>query len=239
MNIALIKAGGVGARMNAGIPKQFIQVNGIPIIIYTLEAFEKHPLIDEIVIVCVEEWIDRLWEYIREYDIKKVGAVVSGGETSLKSIKNGVEALAKNHDDTDMILIHDANRPLVSEDIITDVIEKSNKYGNAVAAIQCTDEVMVSDNTIDSDRYLDRKSLFRIQTPDAYSLKYIHQLMDSASEAELTNIGSTNTLVISRSGVMHFAKGSELNIRLTRIEDINLFKGILNIKSEEILNEQG
>ena len=232
----MIKAGGVGTRMNAGIPKQFVEVNDIPIIIYTLTAFEKHPDIDEILVVCVEEWIPKLWEYVHEYNITKVRNIVSGGETSLKSIRCGIRALA-GYDENDFVLIHDANRPLVSQEIITDVIEKSRIYGNAVAAIQSTDEIMVSKDAIGSDVYVDRKTIFRIQTPDSYTLGAITALIDSATEEDLTRIGSTNTLVIAKGGSMHFAMGSELNIRLTRQEDIALFRGILDMRSKEIHNE--
>ncbi len=234
MNVAMIKAGGIGTRMNAGIPKQFVKVNDIPIIIYTLSAFEKHKGIDEILIVCVEEWIDEMWKYIREYNITKVKSIIKGGTTSLRSIKCGVDELVKDHNDNDFVLIHDANRPLVSEQIITDVLDKSDIYGNAVAAIQSTDEIMISNDSISSDQYVNRKSIYRIQTPDSYRLKDIYSYINSASEDELDYIGSTNTLVIAKGGKMHFAEGSELNIRLTKQEDISLFKGILDIRSSEI-----
>ena len=237
MNIAMIKAGGIGTRMNAGIPKQFVKVNNIPIIIYTLTAFEKHQDIDEILVVCVEEWIDKMWKYVKKYNISKVKRIVKGGETSLKSIKCGIDSLNEDHDSNDLVLIHDANRPLVSGEIISDVIKMSKVYGNAVAAIQSTDEIMISQDEVNSDKYVNRKTIFRIQTPDCYKLGSISNLLDSASEEEMEHIGSTNTLVIAKGGCMHFAKGSELNIRLTRQEDITLFKGILDIRSKEISNE--
>ena len=115
MNIALIKAGGVGQRMGAGIPKQFISIDGKPIIIYTLESFEKHPNIDEIVVVCVKGWHDILRSYCKQFGIKKVKLIVNGGETSLKSIKNGLVAMRDRYSDNDMILVHDGNRPLISQ----------------------------------------------------------------------------------------------------------------------------
>ena len=232
MNIALIKAGGVGSRMNAGIPKQFVSVNDVPVIIYTLKAFDNHPNIDEIFVVCVDGWHDVLWSYINKYDIKKVKNIISGGTTSLRSIKCGVEEIYKEHNRDDLILIHDANRPLVSEDIISDVIVNSKIYGNAVAAIPCTDEVMVSEKDNESTIFLDRKTLFRIQTPDAYSLGIIFDILDNATDEELDYVGATNTLVIKKGGTMHLAKGSEINIRLTTQEDIDLFKAILDLRSK-------
>ena len=155
----------------------------------------------------------------------------------MRSIKCGVDALLEDHDENDQVLIHDANRPLISEDIITDVLEKSKIFGNAVAAIQSTDEVMISDDGIASSVYTNRRRIYRIQTPDSYKLKDIRDLISLASEEEMDTFGSTNTLVIAKGGTMHFALGSELNIRLTKQEDITLFKGILDIRSEEINND--
>jgi len=233
MNIALIKAGGIGSRMNAGIPKQFVSVNDVPVIIYTLKAFDNHPNIDEIYVVCVDGWHDILWSYIKKHSIMKVKNIISGGTTSLRSIKCGIEEINKDNSRDDLVLIHDANRPLISEDIISDVIVNSKIYGNAVAAIPCTDEVMVSEKDNESTVFLDRKTLFRIQTPDAYPLGVIYDFLINASEEELDYVGATNTLVIKKGGRMHLAKGSEINIRLTTQEDIELFKAILDLRKEE------
>ena len=234
MNIALIKAGGVGSRMNAGIPKQFISVNEKPVIVYTLEAFQNHPGIDEIVVVCLDGWHDVLRSYADKYGITKLTTIVSGGETSLKSIQNGVNALKGNHSPEDMVLIHDGNRPLVSQDIISDVMANCRKYGSAVAAIPCTDEVMMTKpGELESDTFLDRKTLYRIQTPDAYSLKTLIYMFDTASEDQLTNLGATNTLMIALGNKVHFAQGSEVNIRLTTQEDITLFESLLIVRDNK------
>lgn len=220
MKIALIKAGGTGQRMGAPVPKQFITIQGKPIIAYTMEQFENHPSIDEIVVVCVEGWHDILKDYAKKYGISKLHAVVNGGSTSLRSIKKGVEAL-KEYSDDDIVLVHDGNRPLISQEIISDVIVQCEAYDSAVAAIPCTDEVMITHADYHgSEQFMDRKRLFRIQTPDAYRLKILRYLFDNASEEQLDNIGATNTLMIDQGGRVHYAKGSELNIRLTTQEDI-------------------
>ena len=122
-NIALIIAGGVGNRMHQDIPKQFLNVNNKPIIIYTLEAFQKHPNIDAIEVVCLKGWHDILRAYAKQFGITKLENIVSGGETGLQSIRNGLKDIAKRyHDDDDIVLIHDAIRPMVSQDIISDNI---------------------------------------------------------------------------------------------------------------------
>lgn len=234
MNIALIKAGGVGSRMNAGIPKQFVCIEEKPIIIYTLEAFEKHPSIDAIVVVCVDGWHDVLRSYAHKFGIKKLTKIVSGGATSLKSIQAGVNEIRKCYSPEDTVLVHDGNRPLLSQDIISDVIAKSEIYDSAVAVIPCTDEVMVTDSVhMESEKFLDRKTLYRIQTPDAYKLKLLEELFDQASEEQLVSLGATNTLMIATGRKVHFAQGSELNIRLTTQEDISLCESLINLNRKE------
>lgn len=242
MNVALIKAGGVGSRMNAGIPKQFICVDDKPIIIYTLEVFQQHPGIDEIVVVCLDGWHNVLRSYATKFGITKLTHIVSGGTTSLRSIKAGMDAINRYYSPEDtMVLVHDGNRPLVSVDIISDVMSKCESYGSAVAAIPCTDEVMVTDGVnLESDKFMDRKTLYRIQTPDAYKMTLLNEIFDTATEDQLENLGATNTLMIAQGKTVHFAQGSEVNIRLTTQEDILLCQSLLMIKSgKETNNHHG
>lgn len=234
MNIAIIKAGGVGSRMGARIPKQFVCVDGKPVIIYTLEAFENHPGIDEIIVVCLEGWHDILRTYAQKFHITKLTKIIDGGETSLKSIQAGVQEAAKLYGPDDTVLIHDGNRPMLSQDIISDVLAQSEMYGSAVAAIPCTDEVMVTDGEhLESRKFLDRKMLYRIQTPDAYKLAFVSKMFAEATEEQLMTLGATNTLMIAEGETVHFAQGSELNIRLTTQEDIALFESLLELRNRE------
>lgn len=234
MNVALVKAGGVGSRMKASVPKQFICVQDKPIIIYTLEAFEKHPNIDAIVVVCVDGWHDILRSYAEKFHITKLTNIVSGGETSLKSIRAGVKAIESVCSPEDTVLIHDGNRPLISQEIISDVLSQKAIYGSAVAAIPCTDEIMLTDGIqFRSDQFMDRKKLYRIQTPDAYSLGMLHKLFSIATEEQLCTLGATNTLMIALGEPVYFAQGSEINIRLTTQEDILLCESLLDMKNKE------
>ena len=131
-NIALIIAGGVGARMHQDIPKQFINVYDKPIIIYTLEAFQRHPNIDAIEVVCLDGWHDILRAYAKQFEITKLENIVSGGETGQDSIRNGLYDIVKRyHSDDDIVLIHDAIRPMVSAEIISDNIRVCRKYGKS------------------------------------------------------------------------------------------------------------
>lgn len=120
-NIVLIIAGGVGARMGQDIPKQFINVYDKPVIVYTLEAFQKHPSIDAIEVVCLDGWHDVLWAYAKQFGIAKLENIVSGGKNGQDSIRNGLYDIASRHNGSDdIVLVHDAIRPMVSNDIISD-----------------------------------------------------------------------------------------------------------------------
>src|SRR5574344_1257836 len=124
MNIALIFAGGSGTRMNSvAKPKQFLELNGKPIIIYTLEIFDSLPAIDGIIVVCVDGWIDYLKKFLRKFEITKVTEIVSGGTTGQDSIYNGIKAASRIYPDDSIVLIHDGVRPLITEKAILDNIE--------------------------------------------------------------------------------------------------------------------
>ena len=138
-NIALIIAGGVGARMNQDIPKQFLNVYDKPVIVYTMEAFQRHPEIDAIEIVCLDGWHEVLRAYARQFGIAKLEGVVSGGKNGQDSIRNGLfDIVQRHHDAQDIVLIHDAIRPMVSQKIISDNIRVCREYGNAITVVPCT-----------------------------------------------------------------------------------------------------
>ena len=132
MNVAIIIAGGSGHRMGQDIPKQFINVYDKPVLIYTLEGFQRHPQIDVIEVVCIDGWHDVLWAYAHQFNITKLKWVISGGNTGQESIRNGVFNLEGKAGADDIVVIHDGIRPLVDETVLTDVIMKAQKYGNAV-----------------------------------------------------------------------------------------------------------
>ena len=173
MNVALITAGGSGQRMHQDIPKQFLNVFDKPIVIYTLEAFEKHPDIDAIIVACLDGWQEILKAYAKQFHIKKLKWVVTGGENGQESIYNCIKVLEKECKQDDTVVIHDGNRPLVSGDIISDSIAKSKKYGSAVAAIPCTEAILMTDDRMKSEKSIPRDKLMRTQTPHAFPLKEI------------------------------------------------------------------
>ena len=131
-NIAIVFAGGVGARMGSGLPKQFIEVNGKPIIIHTLDIFEEHPDIDEIYVACKEEYIRKLQKMVQRHMIDKVKKIVPGGATGQDSIYNALQAARENNTPDSIVLIHDGVRPCISKEVIDDDLACVKEHGNAI-----------------------------------------------------------------------------------------------------------
>lgn len=229
-NIGLLIAGGSGNRMHQDIPKQFISVNDRPIIIYTLEAFEKHPQIDAIAVVCIQGWEQMLGAYAKQFNIKKMKYIIQGGEKGQDSIRNGVFELEKHFEKNDLVLIHDAIRPLVSQEIISDCISVANQFGNAIAAIPCNEAMIQTENNIVSVGSYPRDKLKRTQTPQAFHLGDICSLHRKAIKAGITNSIASCTLKIELGEQVFFSIGSEKNIKLTTKDDIDIFKALLAAK---------
>jgi 2-C-methyl-D-erythritol 4-phosphate cytidylyltransferase len=235
MNIALLIAGGSGNRMHQNIPKQFLTVNERPVIVYTLEAFQNHPEIDEIAVVCIEGWETVLWAYANQFNITKLKYVVSGGKNGQDSIRNGVYELEKHHASDDIVLIHDAIRPMVSAEIISDCIRVTQECGNAITVIPCAEAmIQTEDGEVSSGSY-PRNRLKRTQTPQGFHLKDICDLHREALEVGITNSVASCTLMIEMGKEVYFSAGSEKNIKLTTIEDIDIFKALLAAKRSDWL----
>lgn len=238
MNIALIIAGGVGARMHQDIPKQFINVYDKPVIIYTLEAFQKHPNIDAIEVVCLDGWHDILRAYSKQFGITKLENIVSGGKNGQDSIRNGLYDLASRHTDPDdIVLIHDAIRPMVSADIISDNISVCRQYGNAITVIPCTAAMLKTSDGISSDEQVPRDNLKSTQTPQTFFLQEIVEVHKEALKRGITNSVASCTLYIEMGKTLHLSVGSEKNLKLTTSEDIEIFMALLHAKRPDWLRE--
>lgn len=233
--IALLIAGGSGNRMHQDIPKQFLTVNEKPVIVYTLEAFQNHPEIDVIAVVCISGWEQVLRAYANQFNIKKLRYVVSGGRNGQDSIRNGVFELEKHFVPNDIVLIHDAIRPMVSAEIISDCIRITKEKGNAVAVIPCAEAMMQTENGETSTGSYPRSGLMRTQTPQGFSIGKICALHRKALEAGIMNSVASCTLMIEMGEQVYFSSGSEKNIKLTTIEDIEIFKALLMAKRSEWL----
>lgn len=236
-NLALIIAGGSGARMHQSIPKQFLSVNERPVIIYTLEAFQNHADIDAIAVVCIEGWEQVLWAYAKQFNIHKLKYVVPGGKNGQDSIRNGVFELEKYYDPEDIVLIHDSIRPMVSADIISDCIVKTKKFGCAIATIPCAEAMLQTEDGLSSTSSYPRDHLKRTQTPQGFPLGKICDLHRRALERGITNSVASCTLMIEMGEQVHFSMGSEKNIKLTTVDDIDIFKALLLAKRADWLKD--
>ena len=229
MNVAIVIAGGSGHRMGQDIPKQFINVYDKPVLIYTLEGFQKHPQIDAIEVVCIDGWHDVLWAYAKQFNITKLKWVISGGETGQESIRNGVFNLDGKVSDDDIVIIHDGIRPLVDETVLTDVILKAQQYGNAVTSLPYNEQIFVVDDEISTVKYIPRETLRRVSTPQAYKFEKLLWGYKKAFAEGIGIYGSsyTNTMMVELGERLYFAAGSDKNIKLTTKDDLEMFKAYL------------
>ncbi len=221
MVAAVIFAGGVGARMkSADIPKQFIEVDGKPIIIRTLENFSSHPGIDKIVISCLESWIDVLKAHIEHYGIKKVEAIVPGGKNGFGSIHNGLMEAAKGAKPDDLVLICDGVRPMISGDLITNCIKETQEYGTAVPVTPSIDSVLESKDGIYCNKNYPRSEMFITQAPQGYTFEKILWAHEEAEKRNIDNPTSSSELLIELGETVHIFIGERQNIKVTTPEDL-------------------
>lgn len=231
MVVAILIAGGVGSRMGLDIPKQFVNVNGKPVIGYTMENFQNHPLVDAIEVVCIEGWHDVLRTYAEQYGITKLKWIVPGGATGQESIRNGVYNLEGKCRPDDIVVIHDGIRPLVDDAVLTDVIQKCKLYGNAVTSLPYNEQIFVvsKDDETTTTEYIPRETLRRVSTPQAYRFDLVDEKYHEAFSKEIGIFGSsyTNTMMVELGVRLHFAAGSDKNIKLTTRDDLEIFKAFL------------
>ena len=215
--------------MGQDIPKQFINVYDKPVIVYTMEAFQRHPSIDLIEVVCLEGWHDVVRAYARQFGIAKLDNVVNGGQNGQDSIRNGLLDIAKRHNGPDdIVLIHDAIRPMVSGDIISDSIKVCRQFGNAVSVVPCTAAMLKTYDAISSTEQVPRDNLKITQTPQTFFIRDIVNAHKEALRKGITNSVASCTMYIELGRKLYMSLGSEKNIKLTTTEDIEIFKALLN-----------
>lgn len=235
MNVALIIAGGTGSRMGMDVPKQFVTIEGKPVLIYTMECFERHPMIDAIELVCIDGWQDVADAYAKKFNINKLQWIVTGGKTGQESIRNGVYNLEGKLNSDDIVIVHDGIRPLIDESILSDVIVKCKKYGNAVSSLPYNEQIFIIDDEISTTKYIPRETLRRVSTPQAYKFDLLLTKYKEAFEKGIGIHGSsyTNTMMVELGVRLYFSAGSDKNIKLTTKDDLEIFKGYLKSHSLE------
>ena len=237
MNVAIIIAAGSGHRMGQDIPKQFINVFDKPVLIYTLEGFQKHPMVEAIEVVCLEGWESVVWAYARQFGIDKLKWIVKGGTTGQESIRNGVFNLEGELSEDDIVIVHDGIRPLIEPFVLTDVIEKAMQFGNAVTSMPYNEQIFVvsGDDSSTTTKYIPRETLRRVSTPQAYRFGLLDEKYHEAFEKEIGIYGSSyaNTMMVELGVRLHFAAGSDKNIKLTTKDDLELFKGYISKEQKD------
>ncbi len=234
MNIALIIAGGTGHRMGQEIPKQFLNVYDKPVIIYTLEGFQRHQEIDAIEVVCLEGWSEMLRAYSKQFNIDKLRWVTPSGETAQESIRNGVFALREVCGPEDIVVIHDGIRPMVEDFVLTDVLVKCRQYGNAVTSLPYNEQIFVTEDGASTVRYIPRDTLRRVSTPQAYRYEKLLWAYERAFSEGIGIQAATyaNTLMTDLGERLYFAAGSDKNIKLTTRDDFELFKTYMKMEKD-------
>ncbi len=235
MTVALLTASGQGTRMGQDIPKQFLHVKDKPLIIYTLERFQNNPLIDAIVLVTLPNWFGFIEAYAHQFGITKLKWIVAGGETGQESIYNGLVKISEECPKDTVVMVHDGNRPMIDNNIISDSLAVFKKHGSAVAVIPCTEAIFKSENGIDSDISIPREALMRTQTPHTYTLEKLLWAHAEAEKKGITNTAASCTLMHALGERVYFSRGSEKNFKLTTRDDLEIFNAFLIAEKNEWL----
>ena len=231
MNYAVIFAGGTGQRMkNSSRPKQFLELHGKPIIVYTLEVFQAHPQVDGIVVSCVSGWLDYLWGLKERFSISKLIDIVEGGRTSQDSKLHALKRLASIADANDLVLMHDAVRPLVTEQLITDNLECAEHYGNAITVDPFTETGVVSEDGVSVEQVIDRRKLYIAKAPQTFRFGDVLSAHEKAVDMPDAVTIDTCTIMTELGVELHFVQCDDTNIKITRPEDFYIFKALYDLR---------
>ena len=220
--IAIIPAGGKGFRSGLSTPKQYLKVNGKPIIVYTLQTFQKNKLIDRIIIAAEPEYFNLLIKLVKKYKLNKVDLIVEGGKTRQDSVYNAVNS--SGADDNDLLVVHDAARALLPGNVLTDAIDTAIKKGNALVCIKAKDTLIKGKQTV--KEYLNRDEVYYVQTPQIFQYRELQKALDKAQKEKY--IGTDESMLIRRTGKkVHIAEGSVFNFKITTKEDVEMFRKLV------------
>lgn len=234
MNIAVILAAGADPTFRMDIPKQFVNVYNRPIIVYTMQTFQNHPEIDAIMIACLKGWKNMVEAYAKQFHIDKMKWVIEGGRSGQETSKLAVDKLMELCSEDDIVVIHDAIRPLVSDEIISDSIHTCRKKGMGIAAVTSMDNVMMTDDGMTGRLSISRYAFRRIQTPQTYFLGRLKKAHEDALEKGIVHENDTNNMISRLGGNVNFSKGSDLNLKINTVEDVAMFKALYAMKNGDI-----
>ena len=235
MNIAMIFAGGSGVRMGAGIPKQFLEINSMPVLVHSVRLFQWHHLIDKIYISTLEDYIPYVESLVEEYRLTKVAAVIPGGETAQDSIYNCLIKGAEENPDDSIVLLSDGVRPFISYDVITANIETAQEKGNAITCTPCFETILLSHDGESVSEVPFRKDTFAAQAPQTFVLKDIIEAHERirATESRYENMVDNCTICHTLGIPVHMVEGNRGNIKVTTPEDVYMFRALLQYRENE------
>ena len=239
MNIAIITAGGTGQRMGSNIPKQFLEVNGKAIILYTLEIFNNHPQIDAIIIVCCKPWMKRLQMMVNKAYLDKVVKIVEGGKEGQQSIYNGLCAAKLWCEEQGreameaIVLVHDSVRPLVANELITRNIEDVQQYGNAITVIRPTETFIVEEDG--KHRMLERSDIHVVRAPQSFYLDKILHLHQRAIAEGKSSYRDCCSMLCDCGIPFHETEGPSTNLKITYPSDILMFRSLLQLRETQLM----
>lgn len=229
MNVALIFAGGSGKRMNSkSKPKQFLELHGKEIIIYTIEHFEKHPEIDAIAVVCIEEWIDYLKKSLKKNGIEKVKWIVPGGITGQDSIYNGLNVLHENCPEDSIVLIHDGVRPLINAELISANIKCVKEHGSAVTVAPVTETVMLTADDNQVYTSVERSKCRVAKAPQGYLLRDIYEVHKKAIAENIHDKIDSSTMMSDYGHALYTVECGSENIKITTPTDFYIFRALID-----------
>ena len=233
VNVALIFAGGMGQRMNSRtLPKQFLELHGKPIIIYTLEHFEAHPEIDGIVVVCLDGWQEYLRNLLDRFHIQKVKAIVTGGLTGQQSICNGVKKLHALYSDDTIVLIHDGVRPLIDLDVITNNIHTVQKYGSAITVAPVTETVSLKGGNNQIQNIVPRSQCQLARAPQSFYLGPLYKAHLQAMQEGMGDFIDSASLMLHYGTELYAVDGPTENIKITTPTDFYIFRALVDARED-------
>lgn len=240
MITAIILAGGVGSRVGAGRPKQFVEVLGKPVLAYTTEIFQNHPEVDAVEIVCHKDWKAYLQEMIQKYELTKVKWVADGGESFQNSVMSGINNLKDKISSDDYVLIQYGAAPFTSEKIVTDVIRVMKEKDSSITATPCYQLMGSNDEAGTSKRWVDRDKYIQIACPYGFKFRYLLDIYKRAGEQGLIDTiePHTTSLMYALGEPLHQAYGDQTNIKITTKEDLDLFEGYVLMKERRKMTKK-
>lgn len=230
-NVVLVLAGGKSIRNQQNIPNQFINIHGKPVIVYCLEAYQSHPSIDDIYIVCLKGWEDIVSAYAKQYGITKLRGLLPSGTSGIISVRNGFDFIRERYSQEDTIIIQESTRPMVSVDMISKLLQACSEKGSATICQSMKDYVQFSivDGTAN---YIDRNTVVDLQSPEAHRLSIMESVFNDAKKQQHPLTESCCTMLMYNMGYdINFIEGSVNNIKIVRQEDIAIFSALTQLNS--------